>query len=315
MPRAQMQFTEAKKTDVKLKAAITGPAGAGKTYTALVLAERLAQGGKIALIDTERGSASLYAGDVCKFDSMTLEDFHPNLYIQAIKIAVEAGYAVLVIDSLSHAWSGKKGALELQSEATLRSASQNSYLAWREVTPIHNRLIDAILQADIHIIVTMRSKMEHVLEENAQGKQVPRKVGMAPVQRNDTEYEFSIVLDMSVDHVGVVTKTRFAMLDGMVVKKPGKEFADMITECLAGEKLTQPEVKYSTANVEAAPEPTEQAVIDAKEAFKDRSLYLLEKGTMTRDQLNQIYVQSGNDPAKALDRLNTEVANAAATSE
>ena len=311
----QIQFTKATKADAKLKAAITGPPGSGKTYTALVLASHLAPTGKVALIDTERGSASLYAGEICAFDKVILTEFHPNLYIQAIRAAVAGGYEVLVIDSLTHAWTGKKGILALHDEATLRSASGNSYLSWGEVTPIHNKLIDEILQAPIHIIATMRSKMEYVLEENSRGKQVPRKVGMGPVQRQDTEYEFSIVMDMDSDNNGVVTKTRCSALTNAVIPKPGKELADTLKEWLSGEVLTEPEQKYSTSNVDTDDEPTEHDVEGAKEAFKDRSLYLLEKGTVTRDQLNKIFVQEGNDPAKALDRLNTEVANAAATSE
>lgn len=226
------QFRKATKYESRLRMAIDGPSGAGKTYTSLSIAKHL--GGKVAVIDTERGSASKYA-DIFDFDVLELESFNPNIYIQAIKTAESAGYDVLIIDSLSHAWSGKGGALELVDAAAKRMNNPNSFAAWREVTPLHNQLVDAILQAKLHIIVTMRSKMGWVVEADAKGKQSPRKVGMEPIQRDGIEYEFDVVGDMNLDNDLVVNKSRCSDLAGQVYAKPGKEIAAVLTAWLKGE--------------------------------------------------------------------------------
>jgi hypothetical protein len=224
-----MQFQKATKEQGRLRMALIGPAGSGKTYTALTLAASL--GNKVAVIDTERGSASKYA-DKFDFDVLQLETFAPATYVQAIKAAAEAGYDVLVIDSLSHAWTGKEGALEMVDKSAKRSQSGNTFSAWRDVTPHHNALVDAMLQSDCHIIATMRTKTEYVIETR-DGKSVPRKIGMAPIQRDGLEYEFDIVGDMTLDHDLIVTKTRCSTLTDAVVNKPGKEFAGIIKAWLS----------------------------------------------------------------------------------
>jgi hypothetical protein len=220
-----MQFVKASKAQAKLRMAIDGPAGSGKTWTALLLAKHL--GSKVAVIDTERGSASKYA-DSFDFDVLELGTFAPMTYVEAIKAAAGAGYDVLVIDSLSHAWFGKDGALEQKDKAEARMKTPNGYTAWREVTPMHNSLVDAILQSPMHVIATMRSKMEYVQEKDANGRTVIKKVGMAPVQRDGVEYEFDIVGDMSIEHVMTISKTRCHMLDGYTQAKPGEELANII---------------------------------------------------------------------------------------
>lgn len=228
-----IQFTKATKEQLKLKMAICGPSGSGKTYSALKLATCL--GTKIACVDTERSSARKYA-DEFSFNNFDLLTFHPLQYTGCIQSAVNAGFEVLIIDSLSHAWIGKDGMLELADQASKKQRTQNTYTAWRDVTPFHMQLIDMMLQSPIHIIVTMRSKMEYVLE-TVNGKQVPRRVGMAPVQREGMEYEFDIVGDMDLDNNLVVTKTRCRAVNGKVFNKPGKEFMEPVIAWLnAGEK-------------------------------------------------------------------------------
>ena len=157
----------------------------------------------------------------------------PQEYVRAIGDAAREGYDVLVIDSLSHAWNGREGALELVDKAAKKSRSGNSYMAWRDVTPLHNQLVDAILTFPGHIIATLRAKTEYVLETNAKGQQVPRKVGMAPIQRDGLEYEFDIVADLDVDNTLIVSKSRCPALSGAVVTKPGPEFATSIREWLS----------------------------------------------------------------------------------
>jgi len=230
-----IQFKKAVKSQARARIAIIGPSGSGKTYTALRIAQGLAgPDGRIAVIDTERGSASKYA-DEFEFDVLELETFHPQHYIEAITAAEQTGYEVLIIDSLSHAWAGKEGILELVDQETLRSQSKNAFTeGWRKATPLHNRLVDTMLQSKLHLIVTLRTKTEYVLEKDERtGKTVPNKVGLAPVQRDGLEYEFDIVADMTLDHHFIVTKTRCRALDGAIINKPGAELGDVIKAWLS----------------------------------------------------------------------------------
>lgn len=226
-----MGFQKATKKQAKARIGIIGPSGSGKTYTALRLATAI--GKKVALIDTEHGSASKYA-DKFDFDVMELFDYHPQNYINGIKEAEAAGYDVLVIDSLSHAWAGTGGILDIVDTITVKSKSGNAFTTgWREATPIHNNLIDTILGAKLHIIATMRSKTEYVLEDDGKGGKRPRKVGMAPVQRDGMEYEFDIVGDMDQEHNFIISKTRCDLLDGKVFNKPGEDLAAIILQWLS----------------------------------------------------------------------------------
>jgi hypothetical protein len=248
-----MAFVKASKKQAKLRMALIGPSGSGKTYTALQVASHL--GSPIAVIDTERGSASKYAGtNGFEFDVCELESFHPTQYINAIHEAEAAGYEVLVIDSLSHAWMGKDGALELVDKAAKRSQSQSSFMAWRDVTPLHNALVDAMLQSKMHIIVTMRAKTEYVLETVDRGNkkvQVPRKIGLAPIQRDGLEYEMDVVADMDLDNNFMVSKTRCPQLTGAVINKAGEDLADILKGWLsdgAPAPVTPERPRYATAD-------------------------------------------------------------------
>ncbi len=223
-------FKKATKKQAKLRLAFVGPAGSGKTYSALEVASHL--GGRVAVLDTERGSASKYAG-IFQFDALEPESFSPDTYVEAIKAAEGAGYDVLVIDSLSHAWMGKDGALELVDQAAKRSKSGNSFAAWREVTPKHNALVDAMLGARLHIIATMRAKTEWVIVENDRGKKEPKKLGLAPIQRDGLEYEFDVVGDLDHENNFVVSKSRCPALTGKVISRPGKDLADALRAWLS----------------------------------------------------------------------------------
>lgn len=233
-------FKKATKESSRLRLAIIGPSGSGKTYTALALATAI--GEQVAVGDSERGSASKYAHKF-DFDVSELEEFHPQKYIDLIKTAEKLGYDVLVIDGLSQAWAGVGGALELVDKAATRSKSGNKFAAWREVTPLHNKLVDTILQADLHIIATMRAKTEWVVEENDKGKKIPKKIGLAPVQRDGLEYEFDIVADMDLEHNFIISKTRCAELDNAVINRPGDELAEALIEWLGGESAPKKEKK------------------------------------------------------------------------
>ncbi|NCC62583.1 MAG: ATP-binding protein [Verrucomicrobiae bacterium] len=203
-------FHQAKRSSAKLRLALCGPSGSGKTYSALRIAQGL--GGRIALIDTERGSGELYS-DLCAYDVAQLNPpFTPARYIEAIRAAEKAKYDIVIIDSLSHAWSGPGGVLEMQDQAA--KALKNGFAAWREITPEHNKLVDKLLQTDLHIIVTMRTKTAYEVQQES-GKTKVVKVGLAPVQREGLEYEFTVVLDLSVDgHIATGTKDRTGLFDG-----------------------------------------------------------------------------------------------------
>ena len=255
-------FKQATRKQSKLRMTIDGPAGAGKSYTALRFAHQLANGGKVAAIDTERGSLSKYAGDApdgipFEFDVLELAQFSPEKYTEAIVAAGKAGYAVLVIDSLSHAWEGTGGALEIKDRQ-----GGNQYTAWRQVTPIHNRMVDAILQSPCHVISTMRSRMEYVQETDANGKISVRKVGLAPIQRPGMEYEFDVVADMDYAHILTVSKSRCSAVADLKMEKPGAEFMRPVMEwlstgaaarhVLAAKSLDQLIAEYGVENVMAA---------------------------------------------------------------
>ena len=223
-------FQKAVKHESKLRLAIAGPSGSGKTYSALAVGTAL---GKVAFVDTEHGSASKYA-DLFSFDVVNMHaPYHPTKYVQAIQTAAEMGYDVLILDSLSHAWNGAGGLLEIVEQAS-KKYKGNTYAGWSEGTPLQNALIEAIVGAGVHIIATMRSKQDYILVEK-NGRQTPQKVGMAPVQRDGFEYEFDVFLDMDIENNAIVQKTRCPILTGQVISKPGQQLADTLREWLSGE--------------------------------------------------------------------------------
>ena len=207
-------FRKAERRKAKLRLALTGPAGSGKTYGALLIAQGL--GGRIAMIDTENGSGDLYA-DICDYDIETLTaPYSIQKYLEAIHEAETSGYDVLIIDSLSHAWSGEGGLLDMHTQLTNSMKSGNSYAAWGKITPWQNRLIETMLGSSCHIISTMRSKTDYAMFQADKGRTEIRKVGLAPVQRDGMDYEFTIVFDLSMEHTVTVSKDRTGLFDKQV---------------------------------------------------------------------------------------------------
>jgi hypothetical protein len=224
------KFARAVKSASRLRLALCGPTGAGKTFSSLAIAVELGQ--RVAVIDTERGSAAKYA-DRFAFDVLELEHHSPDDYREAIAAAAGEGYDVLVIDSLSHAWMGKGGALEMVDAEAARSKN-NSFGAWRNVTPKHVRLLDAITAAPMHVLATMRTKTEW-LQEEVDGKKRIRKIGTVPIQREGIEFEFDVVGDMEPENNRLtITKTRCVELSGCVFEHPGRELAATLKQWLAG---------------------------------------------------------------------------------
>jgi hypothetical protein len=257
------EFRKAIKRDAKLRLAVCGPSGSGKTYTLLKIATEL--GGPIAVVDTEHGSASKYA-DIFKFDVIELASYDPRRLIEMIDVAVSGGYRVLSIDSLSHFWVGKDGELEQVDRAARRMQSPNSFAAWKQVTPIHNALIDKIISAPLHVLVSLRSKTEWVLDRNdTTGKTAPRKVGLAPVMREGIEYEFDVCGEMDQENTLVITKSRCPKLAGGVFPQPGKDLADVLKEWLGGvpvDRFDEPgHVVEATAGDSKPSEPNKDGAV------------------------------------------------------
>jgi len=194
------KFIKAERANCKIKMAIQGPSGSGKTYSSLLIAYGLTKDwNKIAVIDTENGSANLYS-HLGNYSVLNLKaPYTPEEYIDAIETAVKQGFECLIIDSLTAEWIA---ILEIHS-----NIPGNSFTAWSKVTPRHNAFIQAILQSNIHIIGTMRSKTDYVLSEK-NGKQIPEKIGMKACQREDTEYEFTVVFELNQKHQANVGKDR-----------------------------------------------------------------------------------------------------------
>lgn len=235
-------FTKAVKHEAKLRLAIAGPSGSGKTYSALAIASSLAGDGRIAVVDTEHGSAAKYA-DIFNFDVLEMTaPYHPDRFAEAIREASQAGYSVVILDSLSHAWNGAGGLLDIVESISRRMKTANSFAAWKDATPIQNAFIEAIVSAPLHIIATMRSKQEYVLEaveRNGRTVTQPKKVGMAPVQRDGFEYEFDVFFDMDIDNNAIVSKTRCPSLAGQVIQKPGGQVATVLKDWLSGVPAVQ----------------------------------------------------------------------------
>ena len=203
----QLRKTERKKA--KIKMALQGASGSGKTYSSLLLAKGLCNGNfdKVAIIDTENGSADLYA-HLGNYQVISLKPpFTPELYIQALHICEQAGIEVVIIDSMTHCW---EELLDFHSKL-----AGNSFTNWAKVTPRHKSLIDKILQLDAHVIATIRTKQDFVLNQK-DGKFVPEKVGLKAVQRDGIDYEFTLVFDIDIKHFATSSKDR----TGLFISKP-----------------------------------------------------------------------------------------------
>lgn len=226
---------KAQRRAAKIRLGLASPSGGGKTYSALLIAKGLAGSwDKVAIVDTENGSADLYShlGD---FNVLQLTaPYHPEKYIDAIRECEQAGMEVIIVDSITHEWSGVGGCLELQQIATERQRIKNTYTAWKEVTPRHQKFIDAVLQSNCHIITTVRSKTDYLQVEH-EGKKSIQKVGMAQVTRDGFEYELTVSLELDVNHYAVTSKDRTCLFEGKPSFIPSEETGKMLKEwCESG---------------------------------------------------------------------------------
>lgn len=248
-------FKKAEKKQATLKLAITGPAGSGKTYSALRLAKGLGAK-KIAVIDTENGSASLYSDRFAFEVAEIAAPYTTEKYIEAIRAAENGGHDCLIVDSLTHAWAGPGGLLE-QKEALDKRPGSNSYTNWAGITKKQDALTAVLLQSPLHIIVTMRSKQDYALQTNEKGKLAPVKLGMAPVQRDGLDYEFTVVFDVAMDHQAQTSKDRTELFGDQtfqITEETGSRIATWLKGSPHGTAVTKP----AAAGVRA-PAPNSQA--------------------------------------------------------
>ena len=230
-------FTKATREQAKLRLAIQGPAGSGKTRSALELARHF---GRTALVDTEHKSASLYAGvNGIEFDVMEItENYHPDRVGKAIQEAHAGGYDIIIIDSGTHFWNAEGGFLDLVEQEVAkvraRGGKPDTFAAWKIVDPVYRRFVQSILTAPIHVIVTLRAKTEYEKTDTADGRKGQvRKIGMAPEMRDKFQYEMGIEGMLDMDHGLTIGKTRCDAVDGKYFPKPGKELADILKTWLS----------------------------------------------------------------------------------
>jgi hypothetical protein len=230
---ATFEIHRATKRRAKLRLGMSGPAGSGKTYSALLIAGGL--GGRIGMIDTEHGSGDLYADLLPEgYDVLQLTPpYTPARYVEAIHALEEAGVSTIIVDSLTHAWSGEGGSLDRQGK--IADKSGNSWQAWRQVTPEHNALVEALLQSPCHVIATMRAKTEYVQEKDERtGKQIVRKIGLAPIMRDGIEYEFTTFFELDVQHMAFAGKDRTRLFDGSIFRPDIETGRNLLTWLDAG---------------------------------------------------------------------------------
>jgi hypothetical protein len=272
-----MAFTKATKEQLKLRMGLFAPSGGGKTFTALMFAKSL--GKRIAYIDTENRSSAKYVGTpgIPEFDIATADyNGDRGKYVDDIVgliMAAQTEYDVLVLDSLTHAWTACKDEVDAVAK---RMKNPNGFMAWREGTTVWARLINAIVGCKCHLIVCARSKMEYVQEKDEKGRTQIRKVGMAPELRDGMEYELDIVGDMDVDHTLVVTKSRCHTVADMVVQKPGPEFMEPIKEWLGSGVVAEPRIDWEgqarelIKGVADEKKPTISAIWKSSDSWEDK---------------------------------------------
>jgi hypothetical protein len=251
-------FKKATKTQARLRLAFQGPSGGGKTYSALSLAKGLASSmDKVAVIDTEYGSASKYAAEFPGFNVCEIRDnYNPSIFIEKMAEAA-ADHEVIIIDSLTHAWNGEGGFLSMVDEEVKRMQAKNwkpdSFAAWKNLTPIYNRLVQAIQSSRCHVIVCLRAKQEYEKTKNEAGKVEVKKVGMAPEMRDNFQYEMDIEGMLTMEHDFIIGKTRCSAIDGKVYNKPGNDFAQILKTWLSDGAPVPPTVVTPDPAVSAKP--------------------------------------------------------------
>lgn len=291
-----MNLRVSSKKQAKIKLALQGCAGSGKTYSALLLAYGLTNDwSKIAVIDSENGSADLYA-HLGRYNVLPLQDnFTPETYIQAIEICEEANMEVIIIDSISQCWDNL-----LEYHANLQG---NSFTNWQKITPRMNAFMQKILQSKCHIICTMRCKQDYVLNEK-NGKMVPEKIGLKAVMRDGIDYEFTIVFDINMKHQAIASKDRTNLFIGksdfMITPTIGSIILDWCNDGvnleMIREKIKQSKTLEELTSVyHQYPEWYQQLTSD----FMQRKQVLQEEKNQQKNNYSPNYVRYGSNAVTA----------------
>lgn len=232
-----MKLQKAQRHQVKLRIGLSGPSGFGKTYSALLMAYGITNDwNKIALIDTENKSASLYShlGD---FNVLSLDEpFAPERYLEAIKLCEDSGIELIIVDSISHEWQGKGGCLEIHEQLGGR------FQDWAKVTPRHNAFIDAIILSKCHLITTSRSKVDYSLDRDGNGKTKVMKLGTKAITREGFEYELTVNFEFLNDkHLVQASKDRTELFSGkpefIINSSTGKKLIDWCNQGISLDKI------------------------------------------------------------------------------
>ncbi len=253
-----MALRKATRQKAKVRIGLSAPSGSGKTYSAILLAKGIASSNdKIALIDTENGSGDLYS-HLGEYNVLTLQaPFSPENYIKAIKECEDAGMEVIIIDSVTHEWEGKGGCLEINESLAKAKFKGNTWSAWSETTPRHQKFIEAITTSKCHIITTVRNKVETMMTEDRKVK----KVGTKEVQREGFEYELTVNFNLDQEtHLVNVGKDRtelFVNRDPFIItEETGKEikaWAETGTEVINTPKKVEDTPKVISADITIDP--------------------------------------------------------------
>jgi len=286
-------FNKAIRDNIFAKVFMIAPSGGGKSYSALRMAkgmaERLSEVNntkeRIAYIGTE-GSRDKYYADEFDYDLLQIKNnFAPENYVDAIDEAIDAGYKIVVIDSMSHEWAGKGGCLEIHSKM-----AGNSYTNWQKVTPRHDKFMDKVLDSELFIVGTIRGKDKYVLEEE-NGKSVPRKVNLGYQQRDDTEYIATLSIQLEQEtHLYNAVKDNTHLFEGqnaIVTEKDGRSIIDWCTggdikskkaELQKSKQEAMNKIKSNEEN--EAEELEKEAQKKRKTITKDNSLETVKKQIM-----------------------------------
>lgn len=231
-----MNLRKSERKRAKIRLALQGPSGSGKTYSSLLISKGIAYGdlSKVAVIDTENGSADLYA-HLGEYNVLKLpQPYSPEKYIEAIDLCEKAGMEVIVIDSITHCW---EFLLDYHSSLT-----GNSFTNWAKVTPRQKLFVDRMLQSSCHIIATMRTKQDYVLNQK-DGKYIPEKVGLKAVQRDGMDYEMTLVFDIDIKHNAVASKDRTGLFMGkpefVINSSTGKRILEWCNSTITVQKLQE----------------------------------------------------------------------------
>lgn len=299
-----LEFKKAKRNQVRVKISIGGPSGSGKTMSSLLMAYGLVKAehpqmsdedcwGRICVIDTENGSGSLYVGTqvgpsrIGEYNAIDMAPpYTPQSFVDAIHMAEEHDMEVIIIDSLSHAWSGEGGALDQQSAIAARTG--NSYTSWRSVTPQHNKLVDTMLQSKCHVIADIRAKMDYQQSTNSSGKKEVKAIGMGLVMRDGIEYEFTVSFMLDYEHVANATKDRTGLFDGKyftITPETGKQLYKWLSEgAPVIETPSEPTIS-DIHKAETAPATTETANDDLANALSMTDKLIKEKiGKLSKEE-------------------------------